>query len=154
MQNDLSCCCYGLTPAEIALMWQTAPPRKPIPQSFPSSGMLERSQPQIRRLALGKAMGEPSSSHCLRSRKYCCAPAMFRFRERIIKNSRVEPYIAGRVAGDSGVHRRRQRERLRKANLDLELPRGGPPYKHLVFRRSPRGNRCAKHRKERLGKVS
>ena len=27
--------CYGLTPAEIALMWQTAPPRMPIPPPGP-----------------------------------------------------------------------------------------------------------------------
>ena len=32
MRSDLSCDCYGLTPAEIELMWQTAPPRMPIPQ--------------------------------------------------------------------------------------------------------------------------
>jgi len=25
-----ACRCYGLTLAEIALMWQTAPPRRPI----------------------------------------------------------------------------------------------------------------------------
>jgi hypothetical protein len=31
MQNDLSCCCYGLTPAEIELIWSAAPPRMPIP---------------------------------------------------------------------------------------------------------------------------
>ena len=29
--NDLVNQAYGLTPAEIALMWQTAPPRMPIP---------------------------------------------------------------------------------------------------------------------------
>ena len=34
---------YGLTPAEIDLMWKTAPPRMPIPQSFCSSGMPECS---------------------------------------------------------------------------------------------------------------
>ena len=32
---------YGLTPAEIALTWQTAPPRMPIPPPFLSSGMPE-----------------------------------------------------------------------------------------------------------------
>ena len=31
MQNDLSWGSYGLKPAEIELMWQTAPPRMPIP---------------------------------------------------------------------------------------------------------------------------
>lgn len=29
--SDLVNQAYGLTPAEIALMWQTAPPRMPIP---------------------------------------------------------------------------------------------------------------------------
>jgi len=29
--NDLVNQAYALTPAEIALMWQTAPPRMPIP---------------------------------------------------------------------------------------------------------------------------
>jgi hypothetical protein len=32
---------YALTPAEIALMWKTAPPRMPIQPSFLSSGMPE-----------------------------------------------------------------------------------------------------------------
>ena len=31
MQSDLSCDCYSLTLAEIELMWQTVPPRIPIP---------------------------------------------------------------------------------------------------------------------------
>jgi hypothetical protein len=31
MQNDLACGCDGLTPTEIALMWQTAPPRMRFP---------------------------------------------------------------------------------------------------------------------------
>jgi hypothetical protein len=30
MQGDISCGCWRLTPAEIALTWQTAPPRMPI----------------------------------------------------------------------------------------------------------------------------
>ena len=31
--RDLVNQAYGLTPAEIKLMWQTAPPRMPIPRS-------------------------------------------------------------------------------------------------------------------------
>jgi diketogulonate reductase-like aldo/keto reductase len=31
--NDLVNQAYALTPAEIALMWQTAPPRMPIPEA-------------------------------------------------------------------------------------------------------------------------
>ena len=34
--SDLINQAYGLTPAEIALMWQTAPPRMPIPPPEPS----------------------------------------------------------------------------------------------------------------------
>jgi hypothetical protein len=30
MRSERSCSFYGLNPAEIALMWQTAPPRMPI----------------------------------------------------------------------------------------------------------------------------
>ena len=33
IQRELSCRCYGLTPAEIALLWQTTPPRMPLPPS-------------------------------------------------------------------------------------------------------------------------
>jgi hypothetical protein len=33
--NDLVNQAYGLTPEEIALMWQTAPPRMPIPPPKP-----------------------------------------------------------------------------------------------------------------------
>ena len=44
--SDLVNQAYGLTPAEIALMWQTAPPRMPIPPPCPSSGMPKRSQPR------------------------------------------------------------------------------------------------------------
>jgi hypothetical protein len=39
--SDLVNQAYALTPAEIALMWQTAPPRMPIPQPFLSSRMPE-----------------------------------------------------------------------------------------------------------------
>ena len=36
MQNAecFSCGCYGLTPADIALKWQTAPPPMPILKDF------------------------------------------------------------------------------------------------------------------------
>jgi hypothetical protein len=47
---------YGLTPAEIELLWKTAPPRMPIPPPFLSSGMPECSQSQVRSSGLGKAM--------------------------------------------------------------------------------------------------
>ena len=33
--SDLANHAYGLTPAEIALLWQTAPPRMPIPAPRP-----------------------------------------------------------------------------------------------------------------------
>jgi hypothetical protein len=72
----------------------------------------------------------------------------------IIKNSRAETHVTGRVAGDSGVNRQRKREQLRKANLDLELPRGGPAYKYLFFRRSPQRNRCATRRNEQPNDAS
>jgi len=35
LENEISCLvneAYGLTPEEIALMWETAPPRMPIPR--------------------------------------------------------------------------------------------------------------------------
>ena len=35
LENEISCLvneAYGLTPEEIALMWETAPPRMPIPK--------------------------------------------------------------------------------------------------------------------------
>ena len=35
--SDLVNAAYGLTPAEIALMWQTAPPRMPLPGPIESS---------------------------------------------------------------------------------------------------------------------
>ena len=38
--SDLVNQAYALAPAEIALMWQTAPPRMPIPPSFLSLGNL------------------------------------------------------------------------------------------------------------------
>jgi len=44
--SDLVNQAYALTPSEIALMWQTAPPRMPIPPPCPSSGMPKRSQPR------------------------------------------------------------------------------------------------------------
>jgi hypothetical protein len=54
--SDLVNQAYALTPAEIALMWQTAPTRMPIPPPFSSSGMTECSQSQVRESALGKAI--------------------------------------------------------------------------------------------------
>jgi hypothetical protein len=42
--SDLVSQAYALTPAEIELMWHTAPPRMPIPLPFPSSGMPEPIQ--------------------------------------------------------------------------------------------------------------
>ena len=39
--SDLVNQAYSLTPAEIAMMWQTAPPRMPIPPPFLSAGMPE-----------------------------------------------------------------------------------------------------------------
>ncbi len=54
--SDLVNQAYALTPAEIALMWQTAPPRIQIQPPFPSSGVPERSQSQVRRSALEKTM--------------------------------------------------------------------------------------------------
>jgi hypothetical protein len=38
--NDLVNQAYALTPAEIALLWQTSPPDIPIPPPFLSSGNL------------------------------------------------------------------------------------------------------------------
>jgi hypothetical protein len=43
--SDLVNQAYGLTPAEIALMWQTAPPRMPIPPP----ATLKGSDPESRR---------------------------------------------------------------------------------------------------------
>jgi hypothetical protein len=53
--SDLVNQAYGLTPAEIELLWKTAPPRMPIPPPFLSSGMPECSQSQVRSSGLGKA---------------------------------------------------------------------------------------------------
>lgn len=39
--SDLVNKAYALTPAELALVWQTAPPRMPIPSPFLSSGVPE-----------------------------------------------------------------------------------------------------------------
>jgi len=33
--SDLVNAAYGLTPADVALMWETAPPRMPIPAPVP-----------------------------------------------------------------------------------------------------------------------
>ena len=56
MQSGPYCGCCALTPAEIELLWQTTPPRMPIPPPFLSSGMPECSQSQVRSSGLGKAM--------------------------------------------------------------------------------------------------
>ena len=37
--SDLVNQTYALNPAEIEIMWQTAPPRMPIPPPFPASGI-------------------------------------------------------------------------------------------------------------------
>ena len=47
---------YGLTPAEIALLWQTAPSRMPVPLPFLFSGIPECGLTHVRRSARGSVM--------------------------------------------------------------------------------------------------
>jgi hypothetical protein len=51
--SDLVNQAYALTPAEITLMWQTAPPRMPIPQAAiaPQPPVKEMALPDPARLA-------------------------------------------------------------------------------------------------------
>ena len=68
--GDLVNQAYGLTPAGIALMWQTAPPRMPIPppeirSSFGRTYPIEGNRPRGRKQPLPKhlpAFGTPAGN--------------------------------------------------------------------------------------------